>query len=147
MRAKRTAPRSAMLGAILTVFLTTSALRAQGPQCSNDTMKGVYLMSGTGTVVGLGLVAALGKVTYDGQGGGQAILTQSANGTIYRQVASTGVFTVNSDCTGSKTFGTGATASHFDFMITPDGKTITWIATNSGVIMIGTAIRLAGREF
>ena len=146
MRARRTAPRVTILGAILTVFLTTSALRAQAPQCSNDTMKGVYIMQGTGTVVGLGLVAAVGKVTYDGQGGGQGLLTQSANGTIYRQVASTGVFTVNPDCTGSKTFGTGATATHFDFVITPDGKTITWIATNSGVIMIGTAVRMAGRE-
>ena len=97
MRAKRTAPRFTVLGGILTVFLAASALRAQAPQCSNDTMKGV--------------------------------------------------FTVNSNCTGSKTFGTGATATHFDFMITPDGKTITWIAMDSGVIIIGTAVRMAGREF
>ena len=147
MRAIRTAPRFAMLGAILTVSLTGSALRAQAPQCSNDTMRGVYMMSGGGTVVGLGPVAIVGIVTYDGQGGGQATATQSANGTIYRQVPSTGVFTVNADCTGSKTFGTGATATHFDFVITPDGKTITWIVTDSGRIMTGTAVRIAGREF
>jgi hypothetical protein len=144
MRARRTAHRFAILGAILSVFLTASALRAQAPQCSNDTMKGVYVMSGTGTVVGVGLVAVVGKVTYDGQGGGQALTTQSVNGTVQRQVASTGSFTVNPDCTGSKTFGGTA---HFDFMITPDGKTITWIRTDSGLIVTGVAVRMAGREF
>jgi len=146
MRTSITAPRFTILGAILTVFLTASALRAQAPQCSNNTMKGVYVMRGTGTVVGLGPVAVTGKVTYDGRGGGQAILTHSVNGAIYRQVASTGVFTVNPDCTGSKTFGTGSSATHYDFVITPDGRTITWIETDNGTILTGTAVRQAGTD-
>ena len=58
MRTSITAPRFTILGTILTVFLTASALRAQAPQCSNNTMKGVYVMQGTGTVVGIGPVAA-----------------------------------------------------------------------------------------
>jgi hypothetical protein len=107
-------------------------------------MKGVYLMSGTGTVVGVGPIAVVGIIAYDGQGGGVGTTTQSVNGTIHRQVVSTGVFTVNPDCSGSKTFGGTA---HFDFVITPDGKTITWIRTDSGLIVTGTAVRMAGREF
>jgi hypothetical protein len=58
MRTSITAARFTILGTILTVFLTASALRAQAPQCSNDTMKGVYVMQGTGTVVGIGPVEA-----------------------------------------------------------------------------------------
>jgi hypothetical protein len=48
---------------------------------------------------------------------------------------------VNPDCTGSKTIGSGASATHFDFIITPDGSTITWIETDNGVTLSGTAIR------
>jgi hypothetical protein len=44
---------------------------------------------------------------------------------------------VNRDCTGSKTIGT----SHFNFVITPDGSTITWIVTDAGVTLSGTGIR------
>jgi hypothetical protein len=46
-------------------------------------------------------------------------------------------FTVNPDCTGSKTIG----GTNFDFVITPDGSKITWIVTNSGFTMAGTGVR------
>ena len=80
----RTAPRLAMLGVILTL-LTTSAVHAE-PRCSQATMSGTYVTSGTGVVgagtTGSAAYAALGKVTYDGRGGGQAVLTQSVGGTV-----------------------------------------------------------------
>jgi len=46
-------------------------------------------------------------------------------------------FTVNPDCTGSKTIG----ATTYNFVITPDGSKITWIVTSNGVTMTGTGVR------
>lgn len=151
-RARRTTPRLAAWGAILSALLATSVLRAQeGGYCSNATMRGTYVMAGTGTLFPQGgapiLIGLVGKVVYDGQGNGQVIQTASVGGVIYRQGTFTGTYSVNSDCTGSKTFtsSTGQ-ASHFDFVITPDGRTITWIVTDAGQVLTGSAVRLDNRD-
>ena len=74
--------------------------------------------------------------THDGTG--LAIsLTTSVNGAATTVANVAGVYTVNTDCTGSKTFPTG----HFNFVISPDGNTLTWIVTDSGITMSGTAVR------
>jgi hypothetical protein len=129
-------------GAILSLLLATAALRAQGtpPLCSQATLNGTYVNSGTGSLGGASVVS-LGKVTYDGQGNGQATGTNSTLGVISRFVAVPGVYTVNRDCTGSKIFG-GATT--YDFVVTPDGREITWIVTNpySGSLFTGRAVRM-----
>ena len=124
-KARRTAPGFATLGAILTLLVTTSAVRAQAPppNCSQATLSGTYVMSGNGTMGGVS-VATRGKVTYDGHGTGQATLTQSVGGFVQKYAAVPGVYTVNADCTGSKTFN-GATT--YDFVVTPDGREITWM--------------------
>jgi hypothetical protein len=130
------------LGAILTLLLTTSAVRAQepAPQCSQATLSGTYVNQGTGYMGGVPVVS-VGKVTYDGHGNGQSTSTKSAAGVISRSVAVPGVYTVKSDCTGSKTFG-GAT--DYDFVVSPDGREIVWIVTNSGAgaLFTGRAVRL-----
>ena len=129
-------------GAILTLFLTASAVRAQGPppQCSQATLNGTYVNSGSGSRGGASVVS-VSKVTYDGQGNGQSTGTTSTAGVISRSVAVPGVYTVNPDCTGSKTFG-GVT--NFDFVVTPDGREITWIVTNAfaGSLFTGRAVRM-----
>jgi hypothetical protein len=141
-KTRRTAPGIATLGAILTLFLTTSAVKAQEPppHCSQATLSGTYVNSGTGAMGGAP-IAMVGKVTYDGHGNGLATFTRSLGGVITRPVAVAGVYTVNPDCTGSKTFG-GTT--DYDFVVTPDGREITWIVTNSGAgaLFTGRAVRL-----
>ena len=140
-KVRRTAPGFATLGAILTVFLTASTARAQAqapaPNCSQATLNGTYSLSGNGTMGGVA-VATRGKVTYDGHGNGQATFTQSSGGFVQKFVAVPGVYTVNPDCTGSKTFN-GTTT--YDFVVTPDGREITWIVTNSGAVFTGNAVR------
>ena len=130
------------LGVILALFLTTSAVRAQEPppNCSQATLSGTYVNSGTGAMGGVPVVM-VGKVTYDGHGNGQSTFTRSVAGVISRPVAVPGVYTVKPDCTGSKTFG-GTT--DYDFVVTPDGREITWIVTNSGAgaLFTGRAVRL-----
>jgi hypothetical protein len=141
-KTRRTALGFATLGAILSVLLTTSTVRAQEPppHCSQATLSGTYVNSGTGTMGGASVVM-VGKVTYDGHGNGQSTFTRSVGGVITRPVAVPGVYTVNPDCTGSKTFN-GTT--DYDFVVTPDGREITWIVTNSsaGSLFTGRAVRL-----
>ena len=65
-------------GAILTLALATAAVRAQGPppQCSQATLNGTYVNTGTGSRGGASVVT-LSKVTYDGQGNGLSTGTTS----------------------------------------------------------------------
>ena len=110
-------------GTILALLLTTSAVRAQGPlpQCSQATLNGTYVNSGAGTL------------------GGVSVVCRSR--LFIEPSPVPGVYTVNPDCTGSKTFG-GAT--DYDFVVTPDGREIYWIVTNanSGSLFTGRAVRL-----
>jgi hypothetical protein len=144
-QARRTAPRLATLGAILTLFVTTSAVRGAEPLCSQATMSGTYVTSGTGTLgagtSGAASVATVGKVTYDGQGNGQVTFTRSVAGVISQKVTATGTYMVNSDCTGSKNFG-GPGGTNYDFVVTADGREIVWIVTNAGTVLSGRAVRL-----
>ena len=135
--------RFATLGAILTL-LTASAVKAQ-PRCSQATLSGTYVTAGSGTLgvntTGAAAYAAMGKVTYDGRGNGDAIFTQSVAGTISSKLRATGTYTVNPDCTGSKNFG-GPSGTNYDFVVTADGREIVWIVTNAGTVLSGRAIRL-----
>lgn len=141
------APRLVALAAVLSMFLATPAMRAQEPvSCSNATMHGTYALSESGFAGGAP-IGAIGEVIYDGRGNGKLVTeTLSLNGTIFRGITGTGVFTVNSDCTGSKTFTTSGGESHFDFVITADGSKIDFIETDSGVVGTGTAIRIDRRD-
>jgi hypothetical protein len=105
-------------------------------------MHGTYALSESGFAGGAP-IGGIGEVVYDGHGNGKLVTeTLSLNGTILAGITGTGVFTVNSDCTGHKTFTTSAGESHFDFVITADGSRITFIQTDSGVVGTGSAIRI-----
>jgi hypothetical protein len=149
-KARRTGTGLATLGAIFTLFLNVSATSAQQPvmhytappRCSQETLSGTYVTSGTGTIGGVAYTT-VGRVTYDGHGNGLASSTQSAGGMISRGTGITAVYTVNPDCTGTKTFG-GATT--FDFVVSPNGKLIHWIVTNADTVLSGQAVRLELRD-
>lgn len=136
--------RLATLGAIFTLFLTTSAMGAE-PVCSQATLSGTYVTYATGTIgagtTGAASYATVGKVTYDGRGNGQATFSQSVAGVVSQKGTATGTYTVNSDCTGSKNFG-GSGGTNYDFVITADGREIFFMITNAGTVLFGRAVRL-----
>jgi hypothetical protein len=137
------------LGALVIVsslFLAVTDLRAQDPvRCSKATLHGTYALSGSGLKYGVP-IAVTGEITYDGHGKATLVTeTVSLDGTIYRGITGTGVFTLNSDCTGSETFTTSETTD-FDFVITADGSKITWIETDPGSVLTGTEVRLDRRH-
>lgn len=124
-----------------TAVLAPAAAKAEEALCplGNATFHGTYVLYATGTRVGVGPIAAVGRVTSDGRGNTIATYTASVNGTIHEGVTVTGVYTVNGDCTATFAESDG---SHYDFVIAPDGRTVTWIRIDSSFVTSGTIIRL-----
>jgi hypothetical protein len=125
-----------------TAALTPQALKAADAdgQCplQNATLLGTYMSSGTGTIVGVGPIAAVGTITYDGKGNSVNTYTVSVNGAISRGVTVTGPYTVNRDCTGTLAQSDGL---NYDFVVAPDGSAVFWIETDTGVVISGTEVR------
>jgi hypothetical protein len=130
--------------ALLTAALAPQALRAQSsPTCSNRTLKGTYMASSTGTVVGVGPAAVVNGITFDGNGNGTVFgETISFNGAITTGVTGTLTYTVNADCTGSDTItmSTNETAD-FDLVVNVNGGRFFFISTDTGFVASGQGIR------
>ena len=131
--------------AAITFVVAPQALKAADadPLCplGNATLSGTYMLRGEGTIVGVGPVTVVGWLTYDGKGYVvKSSMTASVNGTISTFTIA-GPYTVNSDCSGSVEPGT-----HYNFVVTPDGKEVYWIQTDPGSVTSGTEVRLTQPE-
>ncbi len=112
------------------LFILGVAAKAEADEkCSNASLQGSFGVASTGTIVGVGPLAAVGVVTFDGEGNHVGFDTISFNGAISRMTF-TGTYKVNSDCTGSdtETFKGGPTI-HRDFVIVDHGREIRFIVT------------------
>jgi len=127
--------------AVMTLAVAPQALKASDAQCllGNATLHGSYTVFGTGTIVGVGPLTALGVHTWDGQGNTVATFTASVNGNIFPDITVTGTYSVNPDCTASLSESDGA---HYNFVVSPDGNSATWIRTDAGTVLSGTEVRL-----
>lgn len=137
--------RSLLALAALSTGLIPQVGKAEAAQCwlQNSTLNGAYVANGSGTVTGVGAITTVALIIYNGDGTGTLVSrTTTVNGNASTASKIPVTFTVNQDCTGSKTIGSGAGATTMNFVITPDGDTITWIITNAGVTMSGTGVRL-----
>jgi hypothetical protein len=125
--------------ALLIAAFAPQALRADD-ECSNRTLKGTYMATATGTVVGVGPLANINLVTLDGSGNGQSFgQTRSVNGIIATGGPAPVTYTVNSDCTGTATF---AGPAHFNIVVDKKGAGWFFIRTDAGFVASGYTIRL-----
>jgi hypothetical protein len=92
-----------LVAAVATFVLSTvpSAQAASG-RCSLSKLAGTYGLTTTGSIPGIGPVAAVGLMTLDASGNISGSQTRSLNGDIADETF-TGTATVNSDCTGTDT--------------------------------------------
>ena len=136
----KTKPLATFAFAAMILAVEPQALKAADALCplGNATLHGTYIVSGAGTIGGAP-IAAVGEITWDGQGNTTATYTASLNGAIHQGVTVTGSYHINPDCTGSHAESDG---SHYDFVAAPDGKGTTWISTDSGAVVTGTTVRL-----
>jgi hypothetical protein len=109
----------------------------------NATLRGMYMSKGGGTVVGVGPVAFIGTVFFDGKGDITNPFTVSQFGAIHRLVGKA-TYTVNSDCTA--TFTTVDDTQHFDMRVSPDGSKLDYIETDPGTVISGSAFRISRED-
>jgi hypothetical protein len=108
--------------------------------CSLRTLNGCYGFTFSGTILGLGPIAGIGVINYDGQGHATITQTLNVNGSGGIPDTVTATYTVNSDCTGSEVITqTDGSLTHIDFVIADHGKEILTLPTDPGSVITGTA--------
>ena len=139
--------RFASIGFCLTIALALGFAPAASAQCTDENLQGRYGYIVTGSVVGLGPVAAVGIATFDGEGILNAQDTANNSGAISRRTG-VGSYFVNPNCTGSATVAGDFAGLTFDFMIIPgtDGSEFSLIVTNSGTVETGDGQRIPDEE-
>jgi len=120
---------------------------SDNPQCTAENLQGRYGYIVSGWFVGLVPVAAVGVVTFDGEGILNAQDTFNNSVAISRRMGA-GSYTVNPNCTGSATVEGDFAGLTFDFMIIPGahGSEFSLIVTNSGTVETGVAQRIPEEE-
>jgi hypothetical protein len=114
-------------------------------ECTAETIRGVYMLhaSGYNIVSGAPLPKAIIEtLVFDGFGNvSTPAVSLSINGAIIQPPqGNPGNYTVDADCTGTLTFADGI---KFDLQVTPNGKQINLLQTNSATVMQGTAQRVS----
>lgn len=134
---------AAAVAAALAMPTVASASDDDVVTCNARTLRGVYMFTASGFNIVNGVAlpkAIIETLVFDGRGG---VLTPevsiSFNGNIIQPPqGNPGVYTVDTDCTGTITFGDGIM---FDLQIKPYGKAVHMLQTNPGTVMQGTAER------
>ena len=132
----------------------TSAALGAAPgseaHCSLATLNGTYIMQAQGIAVGGPAPGPFGYAsisTYNGKGDTHATYSGSFNGVIRRNQALTGTYTVDADCTGTKTVELGGgVVSHYDMFLSPNGNMYSLVQTDSGVIVTAIFYRVPPRS-
>jgi hypothetical protein len=139
---------SSPIFAILFILSIAPSAQAQHDnECSIATLRGPYGYFFSGSAAGVGPVAAVGLVTFDGMGGVSVKDTLNTNGAVAGR-SGNGFYQVNSNCTGSASITLDAGQFSFDLMVIPgsSGAEFSLIVTNSGAIQTGEAIRIGEQE-
>jgi len=136
--------RRIILTFVATLIVSSLATHASAQgRCSNASLLGSYAFQVDGANVN-GPFAAVGKNTYDGKGHLTGVITISTNGTLVPAAPYTGTYTLNPDCTGTKSATIpmiGMTVT-FYFVVDHNLREIRMIVTNPGFTVSGTARKL-----
>ena len=101
-----------------TLFSLTAVTAAQGNEkCSNATLKGSYGLHATGTIIGVGDFAAVGRFTFDGKGNLTGKLFSRVAGNNVEPPEFTGTYSVSPDCTMTDTFGPPINSTHVSVIV------------------------------
>jgi hypothetical protein len=124
--------------------------------CSLHTIKGSYGISTTGSILAagpVGLVADVGTITFDGNGGASQSTTVILNGMMIlpnRMSLAGSSYTVNSDCTGELSITlpspTHPIPSISRFVVVDGGNQLLLVNTGFGRALAGVATRQHARR-
>ena len=109
--------------------------------CSNADLNGTYGFYSTGTMVPAGTPRfTVGRETYDGAGHLSNLFTVNNNG-VEMQFASSGLYTVNPDCTGTIVTPLGPLILTIDFVIVDSAKEIYFMISSNPVAVAVYGVR------
>ena len=132
-----------MVGVGLLLILASLTWRAVTPlpvwgagekKCTLASYKGRYVFAGGGK-----FSAIAGLEVYNGDGTMNGIYSQSTDGKIVRNIAYTGTYTVNPNCSSPLTITETVSREvvHYDQFIGPSGEEFTWVQTDPGSVSAG----------
>ena len=106
----------------LVVLVHPIGAKAQDKQnCSNATLHGSYGLHATGTIIGVGDFAAVGRFTFDGKGNLTGKLFVRVAGNNMETPVFNGTYSVRPDCTVTDNWGPPINSTHVS-VIVDDGK-------------------------
>lgn len=131
--------------AVLALPALAPASEVDQVSCSLRTLRGVYQFNASGHNIVNGVAvpkAIIETLIFDGRGGVTTpSISLSANGVIIQPPqGAPGVYTMESDCTGTLTFGDGIL---FDLQARPNGREVNMLQTNPNTVMQGTGVKVA----
>ncbi len=85
-------------------------------------------------------IAAVGVITYDGQGSFVGNDMASSGGTV-RPRSFTGTYSVNPDCTGVGTIILPGSDIHTHFVVVAGGRAARYLVTDPGAVLVGESTR------
>ena len=143
---KRNIGRTTLVITFLAVFALSFVPEVYASGCANGTLNGKYgfeytafAVPGTAVLATKNSVpsAAVGALTFDGNGNLSAGYTLSRGGDISTATSDIGTYTVNADCTGSFTDTTAGV--HFNMVVAGAGAAFFGIDTDDGLTTITVA--------
>jgi hypothetical protein len=106
--------------------------------CSNASLRGNYGFQFKGTVVGLGPIGGVARITFDGAGNFTQTDNVTVNGfAIVPNRPGSGTYDVNADCTGTQTLNSGGRVTHTKFVIAENGKEVFDVVTDPNLVSTG----------
>ncbi len=118
------------LALIVLSFNFAIGTRAEA-KCSNATLHGHYSLRATGTVIGVGDFAAVGRFTFDGNGNLTGKLFARVAGNNVEPPEFAGTYSVSPDCTVTDTWGPPINSTHVS-MIVDGGRGYVILNNTSG---------------
>jgi hypothetical protein len=104
--------------------------------CTSGDLKGDYSLNMTGTVIGSGLFARIGKATFDGAGKFTAGVDESQAGLVLTKTLS-GAYTMDPNCSFTTTL-TGSIDGSWFGVLADTGPSANLIVSTAGVVITGT---------
>ena len=106
--------------------------------CSNGSLQGSYGFQLKGTIVGLGPIGGVARLTFDGAGNFTQTDNVTVNGfPIVPNRPGSGTYNVNADCTGTQTLNSGGQVIHTTFVIAENGMEVFDEVTDSNLVITG----------
>ena len=102
---------------LIVLYLAIGVQAEDRANCTNATLHGNYGLHATGTIIGVGDFAAVGRFTFDGEGNliGKLFVRVAGNNIEPPQFA--GTYSVSPDCTVADNWGAPINSTHVSVIV------------------------------